>query len=301
MTVETVAGYVGLSPDFILKLTKTIVLAVLLTVLRSLMCWLSKRRIGDPTRAYYWRRNITYAYGFVLLMILGIIWIERFSTFATFLGLISAGLAIAMHDTVANVAGWVFILTRNPFKVGDRIEIGGITGDVIDIRVFEFSVIEVGNWVDADQNTGRIVHVPNGKVLREPLANYETGFEYIWHEIPVLITFESDWRKAKEILKKVVQEKAEHLSVGAEEQIRRAAMTYLIFLRKLSPIVYTSVRDSGVLLTMRYIVKPRQRRGSEGEIWEAVLTEFAVHDDINLAYPTTRFFRTGEQHGPAGN
>ncbi|MFZ0483677.1 MAG: mechanosensitive ion channel domain-containing protein [Desulfobacterales bacterium] len=106
---------------------------------------------------------------------------------------------------------WFFIMSRKPFKVGDRIEIDQITGDVIDIRIFQFSVVEVGNWIDADQSTGRIVQVPNSKVLREALANYQIGFEYIWHEIPVLITFESDWKKAKGLLQKIANDNVENL------------------------------------------------------------------------------------------
>ena len=71
---------------------------------------------------------------------------------------------------------------------------------LIDLRIFQFTLMEIGNWVDADQSTGRIVHVPNGSVFVTPLANYAKGFQYIWNEIPVLVTFESDWRRAKEIL-----------------------------------------------------------------------------------------------------
>jgi len=212
------------------------------------------------------------------------------ASLTTFLGLASAGVAIAMHDTIANLAGWFFIISRRPFKVGDRIQIGEIAGDVIDIRIFQFSVVEIGNWVDADQSTGRIVHVPNNKVLREPLANYQIGFEYIWHEIPVLITFESDWIKAKKLLEKIASENAEHLSAGAQEQIRRAAKRYLIFYGALTPIVYTTVKDSGVLLTVRYLVNPRQRRTTQQQIWEAILNAFEKEDNIELAYPTTRFY-----------
>ena len=210
----------------------------------------------------------------------------------TFLGLASAGLAIALHDIIADIAGWVFILSRKPFKVGDRIQIGDIAGDVIDIRFFQFSMVEIGNWVDADQSTGRIIHVPNNKVLREPLANYEIGFAYIWHEVPVLVTFESDWKKAKQILQRIADDSARHLSEGAQAQIRKAAEKYLIFYDKLTPVVYTTVRESGILLTMRYLVNPRQRRTTEEKIWEAVLDAFAGEGDIALAYPTTRFYTT---------
>jgi small-conductance mechanosensitive channel len=115
----------------------------------------------------------------------------------------------------------------------------------------------------------------------------------------VLITFESDWRKAKRLLATIAAEKAEHLSQGAEAQIRRAAMRYLIFFRNLTPIVYTSVRESGVLLTLRYIVKPRERRRSEEVIWEAILDAFGEHADLALAYPTTRFYSAREPHESA--
>jgi small-conductance mechanosensitive channel len=277
------------------KMIASVIILVLLWLLKDLTCSLARKKVSDLAKFYHWRRVIVYTYSFFALILVGRIWIEGIDSVATFLGLASAGLAIAMHDTVANLAGWLFILWRKPFKVGDRIQIGDIKGDVIDTRIFEFSMIEIGNWVDADQNTGRILQVPNSKVLREPLANYEAGFEYIWHEIPVLITFESDWEKAKKILSAIARDKAEHLSEGAEAQIRHAAMKYLIYFKKLTPIVYTTVKDCGVQLTIRYIVKPRQRRGSEQEIWEAILRAFARESNIDLAYPTTRFYRrTGE-------
>jgi small-conductance mechanosensitive channel len=230
-------------------------------------------------------------------VLIGPIWTKGIASLTTFLGLASAGFAIAMHDTIANMAGWFFIMSRKPFKVGDRIEIGEIAGDVIDIRIFQFSVVEIRNWVDADQSTGRIVHVPNSKVLREPLANYQIGFEYIWNEIPVLITFESDWKKAKELLQNIASNNVEHLSKGAQEQIRRAAEKYFIFYGALTPIVYTTVRDSGVLLTMRYLVNPRQRRSTEQQIWEATLDAFDKEKNIELAYPTTRFYSRRDKDG----
>jgi len=224
----------------------------------------------------------------------GLVWIEGVGSLTTFLGLASAGVAIAMHDTIANITGWFFIISKQPFKVGDRIQIGDTSGDVIDVRLFQFSMVEIGNWVDADQSTGRIVHVPNSKVLREPLANYQIGFEYIWNEIAVLITFESNWKKAKELLGIIAQKNVKHLSEGAQDQIRRAAEKFFIFYGALTPIVYTTVKDSGVMLTIRYLVNPRQRRSTEQQIWEAILDSFSNETDIDLAYPTTRFYSLGQ-------
>ena len=288
--MQSLSEYLNLSPELLKKLILTIVLLLLLSLVRFLCNVIIKRRIPDAMKSYRWRRAILYSYSVLLIVLIGPIWIKGIASLTTFLGLASAGVAVAMHDTIANVAGWFFIMSRKPFKVGDRIEIGQITGDVIDIRIFQFSVVEVGNWIDADQSTGRIVHVPNSKVLRETLANYQIGFEYIWHEIPVLITFESDWKKAKRLLQKIANDNVENLLKGAQEQIRRAAEKYFIFYGALTPIVYTTVKDSGVLLTMRYLVNPRQRRSSEQQIWESALDAFDEEHDIELAYPTTRFY-----------
>jgi len=289
-------GFVWLPERIVLSLT--IVAGVILV--RLVANLIVAERTTDLTRRYHWRQAVTYFSAVSGIFALGLVWFEQGAgRLTTFLGLVSAGLAVAMHDTIANLTGWIFIMWRKPFSVGDRIEIDGIAGDVIDVRVFEFSVIEIGNWVDAEQSTGRIVHIPNGKVLRSALANYETGFAYVWHEIPVLITFESHWQDAKRILLEIAMEKTEQLSENAQDQIRRAASRYLIFYNNLKPTVYVTVRDCGVLLTIRYIVSPRKRRTSEQDVWEAILVAFAARDDIDFAYPTTRFY-DNRMEGKAG-
>lgn len=295
--MPSLSQYVTISPETLNKIIWTLFVVVLLTISRSVAILVIRRQTEDAMKRYHARRAVMYIYGLLVLVLIGAIWTRGLVSLVSFLGLVSAGVAIAMHDTIANVAGWLFILARRPFKVGDRIEIDGISGDVIDVRVFQFSLVEIGNWVDAEQSTGRIVHVPNSLVLREPLANYHIGFEYIWNEIPVLITFESDWKKAKQLLRRIARQYAEHLSAGAQEQLRRAASKYMIFYGALTPTVYTSVKESGVLLTVRYMVAPRQRRSSAEPIWEAILDEFAADPTIELAYPTTRFY-TAPAHDP---
>jgi small-conductance mechanosensitive channel len=204
--------------------------------------------------------------------------------------LLSAGIAIALKDPITDIAGWLFILWRKPFEVGDRIQIGTHAGDVIDIRIFQFTIIEVGNWVDADQSTGRIMHVPNSMVFREVLANYTARFNYIWHEIGILVTFESNWQSAKQILERILAEQAEHITPEASRRIKEATKKYMIFYKNLKPIVYTSVKDSGVMLTMRFLCNPRQRRMYTNKIWEEILMAFGKADDIDFAYPTQRFY-----------
>jgi len=288
---------VWLRTDMAMKLAITIIALVVFYVLKTVTAKVICRKVEDDKRRYHIRRTVSYVYTFIMVIMIGSFWFQGIASLSTFLGLASAGLAVAMHDTIANMAGFFFIEARKPFKVGDRIQLEGFKGDVIDIRLFQFSLVEVGNWVDADQSTGRIIHVPNSMVLRSPLSNYHIGFEYIWNEIPVLITFESNWKKAKELLLGIGRENAEYLSQGAQAQIRNAARKYLIVAGKLTPTVYTSVKDSGVMLTIRYLVDPRQRRGTEQKMWEDILDAFSKEADIDLAYPTTRFYSIKE-HAP---
>ncbi len=280
----------GLAPPTQLRVAQSVVTVFLLWLLRTVVLRLVRQRTEDVTLRYHWRKGSSYVAVLIGLLLVGRIWFAGIQSLATFLGLATAGLAIALQDLVKSMAGWAFILWRRPFSVGDRIEVGGRAGDVIDIRLFKFTLMEIGNWVDAEQSTGRVIHLPNSLILTEVIANYSQGFELVWHEIPVLVTFESNWEEAKRILARVGDDHAAHLTAEAERRIQEAGKKYMIFYTKLTPTVYTSVRDSGVLLTLRYLIEPRKRRGSEQAIWEQVLRDFADRPDIDFAYPTQRFY-----------
>ena len=288
--LDRIQDYTGLAPAFQLKLFWTVLILVCAPLVQYLVMLLVRRRYKETTVVYRGLVATRYTVTILVFVLLAAVWIQGFKDIATYISIVSAGLVIALQDTVSNVAGFLFILWRKPFKVGDRIEINNIAGDVVDIRAFQFTVVEIRNWVDADQSTGRIVHIPNRLVMSEAVANFTTGFEYIWHEVPVLVTFESNWRDAKDILNKIAAEHCERFTPEAERQIRSASQRYMIIAGKLTPIVWTTVRDCGVLLTLRFLTQARHRRGTEQTIWEAILDQFALRQDIDFAYPTTRFY-----------
>jgi len=215
--MDWVQKALGLSPEVQVKMFASLIIGLILWILYSLVVKIVLRRTENVRTRYSWRKTSGYIFIVLGIFFIGRVWFSGFQSIATYLGLLSAGIAIALKDVVANFAGWLFIISRRPFSVGDRIQIGNYAGDVIDTRVFQFTLLEIGNWVNADQSTGRIVHIPNGMVLSEVLANYSKGFQYIWNEIPVLITFESNWKKAKKILQKIADKDAEQLS----KQLRR--------------------------------------------------------------------------------
>ncbi len=280
----------GLSPALQGKIITSILIAVGLWVLDTIIQTLVRRRVKDLRLRYNLRKTFGYIIFFTGAIAIVRVWFGAFQQASTYFGLLSAGIAIALRDPIVNLAGWVFIALRRPFAVGDRIQIGQHSGDVIDLRVFQFTILEIGNWVGADQSTGRIIHMPNGKVFSEPLANYGQGFDYIWNEIPVLVTFESNWKKAKDILQRIASKHSESLSEAAARKVMTAAQKFMIFYSVLTPTVYTSVQESGVLLTIRHLCEPRGRRTRSEAIWENILDQFGVEDDIDFAYPTHRFF-----------
>src|SRR5437660_6567624 len=296
--IDWLQSRLGISSVVQWRLLATLATMVGLWLVHRIALALVYRRVRDPRSRYSWRKTLTYLLYAVGIVIVGRMWFPGIESLTTILGFLSAGLAIALKDPVSNLAGWAFIIWRRTFEVGDRVQIGPNAGDVIDLGLFQFTLNEIGAWVDADQSSGRIIHIPNGMVFSDPVANYNKGFRYIWNEVPVVVTFESDWRKAKQILGKIAVKHAEHLTAQAEQELLAASQQYLINYRKLTPIVYTSVVDYGVQLTIRYLIEPRKRRGTEHAIWEDILTEFAAAPDIDLAYHTTRGFKYTEEGKP---
>jgi small-conductance mechanosensitive channel len=288
--IEVGAGYLNVSTQTLARLLWTLILIGVYFLIRIFIHAVVSHRVREVPKQYLLNKTLNYVLGFGVFAVAFIIWVGNVSGLAAYLGILSAGLAIALQDPLTNFAGWIFITIRKPFGVGDRIQIGGHAGDVIDMRLFQFTIVEIGNWVDADQSTGRIIHIPNGWVFKQSTANYAQGFNFIWDEIPVTITFESNWKKAKQILSDIAAGHAVARSDQAAAEIRKAARKFLIYFEHLTPIVWTSVADIGVTLTIRYICDPRKRRSSQALIWEEVLEAFAAAGDIDFAYPTTRFY-----------
>jgi len=140
--------------------------------------------------------------------------------------------------------------------------------------------------VDDDQSTGRLVNVPNSAVFKQENFNYDRGFEYIWNEIRVLVTFESDWKRAKEIMlghaHKVVEGKEEIV----KKKIKAMSSPYMIHYGELTPIVYSKIKDSGVELTLRYLTEAKKRRATQDVLSQEILDDFEKEEKVNFAYTT---------------
>jgi small-conductance mechanosensitive channel len=286
--IEQVTGLIPATQHKILVSISAIIILWLLKFLVKRIIWNNTHKV--ETR-YRWRKTIGYIYILLLFWILFRVWFNPSWDIINIVALVAAAVIITLQDLIKCIAGWFTLVWTRPFQVGDRIQIDkDVIGDVIDIRLFKFTLNEVGNWVHADQSTGRVMHVPNSIVLNNKIINYTETFPYIWIELPVLVTFESNWQEAKKILQKIADAHSHKISINAQKKISDASKNYMLYYTKLTPIVYTSVQSCGVLLTMRLLVEPHKRRDCEHNIWEDILVNFREQDDIDFAYPTQRFY-----------
>ncbi len=272
------------------KLIVSVAVIVLLVLIRMVFARLIARGVEDMEVVYRARKTLSLVLAFVGFLALVWLWVGALRNLGTFLGLAVGGMAIALADLLRNIAGWIYIVLRRPYRVDDRIEVDGVIGDVIDIRMFRTSLLEIGNWVDADQSTGRIVHVPNGRVFNSHVFNATEGFGYLWHEIELWVTLESDWQRAEQLLQAALDEAGAHTVEDATRRIRQASQHYKIRFTHLTPTVYVSVRDGRVLLTGRILVDTRRRRAVDQQVWRNLLTAVREDPAVELAFPTTRTY-----------
>ncbi len=265
------------------KLAYTLLAVLILFLLKSLAGKMIRRQTEDPEKRYFGGKIVSYTFMFLVILVLLRLWFDASGSLMNIFALISAALTISLQDLVKTLAGWVYILSRKPFKVGDRIQIGTYSGDVIDISPFQFTINETGNGVGGDQSTGRVIHIPNNVILNQSLINSTEDFPFIWCELPLVVTFDSDWKKAKGILQQIIDQAGAETAKKAEKSLANISQKYMLLYRKLNPTVYTSVKpERGIVLTARFLVEPRLRRDSEQQVWEKLLEQLASQTGITL-------------------
>ena len=273
-----------------------ILVPLLIILLAIVLRRTAGRRIQDPEKQYSVRKLITRLMTGILVLYLGFVVLlgTDAANVATVVGLLGAGIAVALQDIIASFVAWFFILGSRGFKIGDRIRIGDVKGDVVDIGVLRTSVLSVQNVGDVEgQATGSLRVFPNSLVLKIPLENYTIGNEYVWNEINFLITYESNWKRAEGIVLAAADViDVEHIVDQARRKMQLMRRDFRVRVGALTPIVYVKAADSGVFLTLRYLCGIRQVRSTSDRITREVMTHFFADPDIAFAYPTMRIVPT---------
>jgi small-conductance mechanosensitive channel len=247
-----------------------------------------KRFVKEEKSAHYFRKLIGFvAWSIVILMAIFDI-AGGIGSISAVIGLAGAGLAIALQDPIVSLVGWFLIVGRYGISVGDRIEINNVRGDVIDVGMLRIAVMEVGNWLSGEQSTGRMVFFPNSFIFKGHFFNYSMANSFIWDEIHVLVTYESQWKKACDLILKAAKEASQEVVERARMSQDQLARRFNVNLGNLESYAYVTIADSGVDLVLRYLSEIKQRRVMHDRICREILDAFEKEPAIKLAYPTQR-------------
>jgi len=243
------------------------------------------QRTADPEK-YRKQRFLDTVLVVITAAIIVVLWARVIPRSSTFLGLVGAGLAVALREPLLSIAGRLAIFTGHMFTVKDRVQINQLTGDVIDIGFFYTRMFEIGNWIKGDQATGRIVQFPNAQIFGTPIFNYTQNFSYIWDEISLPVTYNSNLEQATKILTEVGDEYTREFLQNAQKEIEEMRRYFVVPAIELKPVVYVKVTSNWLELSMRYIVDPKQRRNATSYIYGEVFGRLQKRHDITIASET---------------
>jgi len=258
----------------------SLIVLFLAYIINSLAGNLILRRVSTARERYTLRKTASILITVLAFASLFAIWIERTSTLFIAYGILSAGVAIALQDLLRNIAGGVLIIVSRPFKAGDRIQVGDSTGDVLDIGSFSTAIMEIREWVDADQYTGRILHIPNSFVLNQTIKNYTRDYSFIWDEIRILLIYGSNWKKAEEIALKAADPIVGEFETLARTELLLMGEKYFTTTYDVQTKLYMRLEENWIEMRLRYVVEPRKRRAVSHLLISSILEALEKEDDI---------------------
>ncbi len=226
------------------------------------------------TDNWYKTRKALNVVGYVLVIfLLGIVFSDTLGGFAVTLGFAGAGITFALREVITSVAGWLGILAGDFYKTGDRVQLGGIKGDVIDIGILRTTVMELGEWVDADLYNGRIVRIANSFVFSEPVFNYSADFPFLWDEIKIPIKYGSDYELTKKILEKTADNIVGEYTKQAQIEWNKMVKKFTIENQTLNSMVTIEPTDNWIYYTLRYVVDYKKRRSTKNSLFMQILKD----------------------------
>jgi len=258
-------------------------LTIVYLIFRLILEELISKKIKSAKAKYSFNKTISILYILFFILTLIYIWVEQTETLLISYGLIGAGIAVSLQDVFRNFAGGIVIFLTGIYRVGDRIEINSKIGDVIEIGVFYTTMMEVGELSENSQATGRISLIPNSFVLSSNINNFTKDHSFIWDEITIPITYDSDWKKSSDKLLDIVKNETSDIAEKADKEITRLGEKYYLPKKPVDPVVFLNLTDNWINLTIRYVTDTKNRRELRDKINRLILTLIEESKDITIA------------------
>ncbi|MCB0695911.1 MAG: mechanosensitive ion channel family protein [Chitinophagaceae bacterium] len=269
---------------------KLAVLILGVAIIWTIIRFIKRRLVGHISNndyKYKTRKMLDFAGYMLMVILLTIIYRDKLGGLTIMFGVAGAGIAIALQEVIASVAGWLTIMFAGFYKTGDRVQVGGIKGDVVDIGVLRTTIMETGEWVDGDLYNGRIVFVANSFVFKEPVFNYSGEFPFLWDEIKIPVQYGSDYAQAEKILLDVAGHVAGDLTTESKEKWNSMLYKYKLEDAQTAPMVSVVANENWVEFTLRYVVLYKRRRRTKTELFTQILAEIEKpHSKVKITTAT---------------
>lgn len=265
MINKIISSVTGMEGPYANLIIDTLLIIIFVKIVQKVSYFFFGKIFKKNKTRFNFRKKVSFVCNIFLVFIIIIIWEEFLLKFITLFSFVTAAIAYSLRDTIINFFAGIYIRLAKPFQVEDRIMICNHIGDVVNISSLSFEVLEVNS--DTFQSTGSIVHIPNSKVISEPLINYVKVFKYVWNETEVKISINSDIKKVKGILYSIVNNNDIIKSIPSKmiNELNNNS-SYRIYYNKLEPIIYTNIKDKYVSMNIRYLVHPKKKRNVINEI-----------------------------------
>ncbi len=263
-----------------------VVILVLITVIKFIQKTLSGK-IKDTDTRYRIRKSISFFGYITAIFFLTIVFSDKLGGLTVAFGVAGAGIAFALQEVIASFAGWFAISFAKFYKPGDRVQLGGIKGDIIDIGILRTTLMEIGQWVNGDLYNGRVVRIANSFVFKEPVFNYSGEFPFLWDEIKIPIKYGSDYRFARDLFAKISSDILGDFAARAKNAWEELVEKFLIENASVEPMITMTANDNWVEFTIRYVVDYKTRRITKDKLFSRILEEIDQYKDkIGLASAT---------------
>ncbi len=252
-----------------------------------------KRRIANTEIRYKAQKGIEVV-GYVIIAFLVVISLttKNLADYSVIIGLFTAGLAFTLQELILSVAGSFYIFFVRVYKPGDRIEINGIKGDVIDVDSIYTTLMEIGEWVSSDNYSGRIVKISNAFVFKGPIKNYSLDFPFVWDELDILITYGSDVELARQIILNNATTLLSDYTKNSEAKWEEMVERYYIENATLEPSLVVTLTDNWIALNLRYITDYKRRRNTRHQLFDHIQRSvFETGGKVTLASATLQLLK----------
>ena len=252
-----------------------IILNLILRVIKShlLKKVRSKRQVSNVT---VFLDLLKYVFALFFLLIIIFAYYNSWGELGFVAGLLTIALGWALQKPISGIFGWLIVLTRRPFRVGDRVKIMGMLGDINDITLTHIMLDEVGGTIEGEESSGRTIMIPTSIIFEQEVINYTERDEYILDEVGALITYESNLEKAEAIMKNSVKKVLPSYWIDFPKKISKTSHIRLDF------------KDSGISIVVRYNTVTKNRNKIATDIRREIHKQIIATKDVDFAYPHTQ-------------